>query len=314
MNLRFLPSVKFDGKIDSVSCNDKIANEIFKQANPIEYSIDYYLIHVSCDNLKEVAIEEVRGIYALDDESYRIGLDFDPPIILHEPIWQSQFNEFQIKTSVQNAQLGVSYIGEKLFGVDKLKLKNIKEKEQKDLLYEVFRELYFDERPSGNQPIWVYLLRYERHQNYPKDVKGYFLDAIHVYGNFSKKTELDASAENTKIWSVIKSDMFYSDLKYPELIRRFEQNTEFINAVEKTAGKRFIQIAALYLILKDAFKDGVSDDMKYYGRSLYDFVQMVVRNYDKEDLRQALWLLGVTLGHENLYKYVYMKDGLEILK
>ena len=37
-------------------------------------------------------------------------------------------------------------------------------------------ELYENRHPSGKRPIWVYIMRYERHAFYPPNTIGAFMD------------------------------------------------------------------------------------------------------------------------------------------
>lgn len=59
-NAAACPKVKFDGNIDILRDNVKLADTLFKKSNPIEYSVDYLLLHVvKSGNLNMLQIKEV---------------------------------------------------------------------------------------------------------------------------------------------------------------------------------------------------------------------------------------------------------------
>ena len=80
------PRVKFDGNIKALCTNTKLADTLFKKANPIEYSIDYFLLHIcKTGSVGVLQIKDVISIYALDNSAYSIGIDLNPSVILNPP-------------------------------------------------------------------------------------------------------------------------------------------------------------------------------------------------------------------------------------
>lgn len=125
-NTACCPNVKFDGNIDALRTNAKLADALFKKANPIEYSIDYLLLHIcKTGSISVLQIKDVISIYALDNSAYSIGIDMNPSFTLNTPIWQEAFERFQIKTNISKALEGVKLI-EELFGIGKLNFSKIK--------------------------------------------------------------------------------------------------------------------------------------------------------------------------------------------
>lgn len=71
-------------------------------------------------------------------------------------------------------------------------------------------------------------------------------------------------------------------------------------------------IAALFLTLKDYFRDGLDEDRVYCGLCLYEFIDKL-KMYDVKYLRPALYFLGLTLGWDDIYKLMYKRWRLPIL-
>ena len=71
-------------------------------------------------------------------------------------------------------------------------------------------------------------------------------------------------------------------------------------------------IAALFLTLKDYFREGVDENKMYSGLPLDEFINKV-KKYDAKYLKPALYLLGLTLGWDNIYKLMYKRWDLPIL-
>lgn len=56
--------MKFDGNIDALRTNAILADALFKKANPIEYSIDYLLLHIcKTSSISVLQIKDVISIY-----------------------------------------------------------------------------------------------------------------------------------------------------------------------------------------------------------------------------------------------------------
>ena len=314
----YCPLNSFDGDIDKVVNNKKLATSIFDKANSFDYSIEYYLIHVK-SNLatikgKEIFIEDILNVFAIDENAYNIGLPLSPAINIQRPIWEDAYNEFQIKKFIQDADKGVDNIC-KIFGIQEL-MKSYKQrgfitKSTKD---EVIRDVVLGNPMEGKHAIWYYLLRYERHQNYPKDNRGFFLDMIHSYDNFMKRSNIDKSMSENKFGSKI--------LKLPESIKYHELVNEppfevlhYVDQVNKDVKyKLYHKVATLFFILQSFFEEGFVEGNSYNNHTLEEFANSLKNNYDLDDLIPALYLIGIKLGREMTYKYMYIHNNLPILK
>ena len=309
MNGNICASEKFDGNIEKLSSNATLASKLFKKANAFDYSIDYLLMHVICSSLNKLSVYDIQALFALDEDSYSIGLDTNPTLILKEPIWQKYYEEYQISLAVARAQEGIEFFAE-LFGWSKIP--SLKKFTKKDVL-ETFRELYFEERPIGDLSIWTYLLRYERHEAYPKGPKGYVLDALHVYGNYGGQKEINKPVTTTKTGIKI---LEYTNTKMPDIIGYVFDKEFRAKMKKKKVDDKYFDIASLYLLLKDTFINGVNDENKYFGQTLDEFIESLKSKYEEYILQSAIYLIGLTLGRENTYKYMYKRNkaSLKILE
>lgn len=128
-NAATCPNVKFDGNINLLRENTKLAETLFKKSNYIEYSIDSLLMHIcKTDNARVLKIKDVISLYALDESAFSIGIDLNPAVTLSPPIWQKTYEEFQIHTNIRKALEGVELIGE-LFGMEKLSFSKMKKQD-----------------------------------------------------------------------------------------------------------------------------------------------------------------------------------------
>ena len=92
-------SIEFDGDINSLGKDVNKAWKLLEKANDFEYSIEYYLIHVSIStklsSSKRILISDLQGIYSINSEAYRIGLSLKPSVRLNPPIWDDNlFTEY----------------------------------------------------------------------------------------------------------------------------------------------------------------------------------------------------------------------------
>ena len=166
-----------------------------------------------------------------------------------------------------------------------------------DIVSEVFNELFSDKRPTGNQSIWTYLLRYERHSFYPKNTKGYFYDYIHVACNWLRKQEQKEDvAKETELYAEIE-ECSKNDFK---TLSDVAIGSKLSPLTDEGAGCKFAIAAPLFLLMKDKFSDGF-----YIDRSTIDYA----KKFGFECFI-AVYLLGITLGYDKTYDAYY--DFIEL--
>lgn len=301
----FSPSIKFDEPVEQLPHNKKLMDKLFKQANPFGYSIEYFLVHLRCPKISQIEIDDIIDIFPLDKDSKRIGLSLSPEIRLGEPIFEDSYTNFQIANEIEDAKKGIDNIFA-IFG-----LLPPKKFINKSDLEKIVRDSYINAPIDGKNCIWYYLLRYDRHQSYPKDNRGFALDAIHAFLNYEKCKDMDVSIIYSKIGGIIMNQE--TTINYMNIISLIEKQKEFLKRCEK-AYKGYYRIAPLFLTLKNALLAGVRNENKYFGMDLPTFVRVMKDKYDNEDLAKALYLIGIVLGRENTYQYIYKKNKPEILK
>ena len=161
-----------------------------------------------------------------------------------------------------------------------------------DIVSEVFDELFSYKRPTGEQSIWTYLLRYERHSFYPKDTKGFFCDYIHVACNWmAKKEKLNDVATETTLYNQIKESLA-TDFKP---LSQIAINSNLPSRTDEAAKCQFAVAAPLFLLMKHRFSSGFSIDLKTIDYAKTFGFECAV----------AVYLLGLTLGYDKTYDAYY---------
>lgn len=304
-------ALSFNGELNEHNEDRHLFELLTAKMNLFEYSFEYLLIHFQKDKYNgsslEVQMKDILGIYAFNAEAKKeMSISFDPRIQIYVSFWAKWFDELQKDQFIKQSMHGVDNLWE-IFGLDeddKVKSQRIIEG---DVVVEVFRELYAYERPSGEKSLWTYLLRYERHSLYPRDMKGFFCDFIHVVCNWMKKMELSGDvAESTGIYHDLKGGQFY-ELANVVLASRLSDMTE------SATGCRFCIVAPLFLFLKSLFSNGVDMRQTYNGASIINTIEYSKKTYCFE-FALAAYLLGITLGFDKTYDAYYEAIGLPVFK
>ena len=133
-----------------------------------------------------------------------MNVSFDSRIRLHVSPWGEKFKALHNNQLMSQSKRGIDNLWA-IFDLSETDRKICESIITDDIVFEVFDELFSYKRPTGEQSIWTYLLRYERHSFYPKNTKGYFCDYIHVACNWMAKKEMqnDVAIETT-LYNLIK--------------------------------------------------------------------------------------------------------------
>lgn len=302
-------AVAFDGFIFKHANDDDLFDALTLKMNVYEYSFEYLILHFKANESDSqylnVDIKNVQGIYTFDiDAKKEMSISFDPRIQLHISPWADKFKKLQQKLSVKQSMRGIDNLWT-IFDLPQEDKKKCEELISKEVVQEVFRELYAYERPSGDLSIWTYLLRYERHSFYPQDMLGYFCDFIHVCCNYTKKTELSEEvAETTQLY---KQLALSQNTQFATLYKIVEASPLSM-MTEQATGCRFAITATLFLFLKAKFAD----------RMEYKSSKEAYITYAKEiggfEFSLAIFLLGFTLGHDKTYDAFYEATNLPFFK
>ena len=294
--LNVYSAINFDGNIKAHANDDDLFEKLTKSMNLFEYSFEYMVIHFVSDNGNEypypINIEDVRGLYTFDEEAKKeMNVSFDSRIRLHVSPWGEKFKALYNNQLMSQSKRGIDNLWA-IFDLSETDRKMCESIITDDVVSEVFDELFSYKRPTGEQSIWTYLLRYERHSFYPKNTKGYFCDYIHVACNWMAKTEMqnDVAIETT-LYNLIKESPA-TDFKP---LSQIAINSNLPSRTDEVAKCQFAVAAPLFLLMKDKFGSGFSIDFKTidYAKT-FGFECSV-----------AVYLLGLTLGYDKTYAVSY---------
>ena len=302
----------FSCSVEELPSHPEVFFNLTHFANSFDSAFAYLIIHYVKDSTKGLAnnvyIEEVQNIYPLDFESKEVfAMSFDERIRIENPIWpdsvwnlqkQQQFNDCLKGAANLRAILGFSKSDHEC-----------KKIISDDIVREVVNELYEENRPTGDLPIWVYLLRYERHSYYPQSTLGYFMDMVNVVCNRMASREVEEDdIKNTQIFVLLDSLRKHPELQYEQIYRWLVENTAaqgFFKKIDEYESRvDFSKVATLFMILRNKYKEDFFYEKKFiaYCKS-FGF-----------EFELAAYLLGIVLGHEHTYDCMYDMLPLSIFK
>lgn len=302
----------FSCSVEELPSHPEVFFNLTHFANSFDSAFAYLIIHYVKDSTKglanDVYIEEVQNIYPLDFESKEaFAMSFDERIRIENPIWpdsvwnlqkQQQFNDCLKGAANLRAILGFS-------NSDHECKKIISD----DIVREVVNELYGENRPTGDLPIWVYLLRYERHSYYPQSTLGYFMDMVNVVCNRMASREVEEDdIKNTQIFVLLDSLRKHSELQYKQIYQWLVENIAaqgfFKKINEYESRVDFSKVATLFLILRNKYKEDF-----FYEKEFIEYCKSFGFEFEL-----ATYLLGIVLGHEHTYDCMYDMLPLSIFK
>lgn len=302
----------FSCSVEELPYHPEVFFNLTHFANSFDSAFAYLIIHYVKDSTKglanDVYIEEVQNIYPLDFESKEaFAMSFDERIRIENPIWpdsvwnlqkQQQFNDCLKGAANLRAILGFS-------NSDHECKKIISD----DIVREVVNELYGENRPTGDLPIWVYLLRYERHSYYPQSTLGYFMDMVNVVCNRMASREVEEDdIKNTQIFVLLDSLRKHSELQYKQIYQWLVENIAaqgfFKKINEYESRVDFSKVATLFLILRNKYKEDF-----FYEKEFIEYCKSFGFEFEL-----AAYLLGIVLGHEHTYDCMYDMLPLSIFK
>ena len=301
----------FDCDVNDLQDNPGVFDELVKSANSFDSSFVYLIIHYQKndnDNPYDVNIEDLCHIYPLDSEAKANFISsFDERIRIEEPIWADAVFKLQQKQLFNECRKGAQNIWN-IFKFDE-PIAKCEEIITDEILVEVVSQLFENRRPKGELPIWVYLLRYERHSSYPKNTIGFFFDTYNVICNNWKQDEFfEDDIRGTNIYTFLQSKYdttsgfasIYAELCATEECKPFLQ---LVDSFESRVD--FFKIAFWYLYLRDKYKNGL-----FYEPNFISEAKVKIG----DEFQYAAYLLGLKLGHEHTYDCLYEELPLAIFK
>ncbi len=290
-----------------------LLKELFKERDDFEMAFEYVLINYVTDeeDPKSMArIENVLGLYALDEQSINsLSVRLDPRIVINPPLWPNAMNEIRMAKSFESCKRGIDNMW-KIFRLDESEKKKCSAIVTDAIINEVVRENYNDVQPLGELPIWVYLLRYQRHEMYPQNDMGYFLDTVHVFTNWHFK---DSNQFNTEATDVFKRLMDYTGRRsYSDILSYIENTSEISSFRGKADIDGFYRVAPLYLKLFEPFEKGL--DLNGNIGEIPLNLQISKLKHFGFDFSLAAYLLGIILGYDRTSDALYDSLQLSIFK
>ena len=288
---------QFSCDVENLPQEIQIFNEIVKNANNYGSTFTYLFIHYEKDdNNTDIKITDVRNIYPLDQEAkVEFSISFDPRIKIQEPLWPDAVREWQKQQTFEECKKGAENIW-KIYDI-KEPISEVRKTITNDILKEFVDELYDNRRPLGELPIWVYIMRYERHAPYPNDAKGFIMDAVNALYNQNQKQELDYYVIEQE--EIMKFLWNYSG-KNPKIQQIISEIDNQFGKIEEN-GVNILENAALYYAFRKNFINGFNNDIKEW------------REMGKQ-YPLVCYMLGCTLGYEHTYDCLYDELPLAIFK
>lgn len=317
--LKIFYAVPMSGTLKAHADDRELFDRTVEGMNPYDYTSEYILIVFRTDNAIEqfpieICIESVETVYALDETGRNaLSLSFDHRIDIRVSPWETYFIEHHIDQLVEQSKQGARNLW-RIFGFNDKDLRRCEEIIGTDIVREAISSLYRGKKPVGDLSPWVYLLRYERHDPYPKDMLGYFYDMIGVVMTWKSQGRADNfGVSETAAGRILKSNWEKISHPYPR-VKNDQLSTlassikdEKIAAIAKdTTGVDFHLIAPFFLCLKDIYaSDEDRMDQEKMGKQ--------ISSYGLEG-KVATYLLGVTLGYDRTYDLLYDKIKLPFFK
>jgi len=298
---------EFSCAVENLPQEKRIFDAIVKNANNFDSSFTYLFIHYEKDkeHIADIKISDVRNIYPLDQEAkVEFSISFDPRIKIQEPLWPNAVREWQKQQTFEECKKGA----ENIWKIHDIKepIEDVRKIITDDILKEFVEELYDNRRPSGELPIWVYVLRYERHAPYPDTTIGAFMDTTNAIMNYMNKQEVDYSIiENTQIMHFFQS---CNAEKFTDILTLMDNTPEikkFLDyTIEIAPDYDLIKIATLFYIFRRQYIEGFKNEGTW---------KKIENKYSKE-FAVSCYMLGCTLGYEHTYDCLYDELPLAIFK
>ena len=303
---------QFSCKVEELPNRKPIFDDLSYFANAFDSTFTYLFIHYESNlgRVNDINIADVRGLYPLDQEAKtELSLSLDPRIKINEPLWPDAVFNLQKRQTVQDCKNGASNIW-KIYNLSD-SIEDMKNVINDSVIGEVVNELYENRRPNGELPIWVYIMRYERHAFYPNNTIGAFMDTVNAIFNFNQKREVDsAEIESTLIMQFFQHCNDYNaNMSFNEVIQRLyaqddSRITNFINLARSIVSDfDLIKVATLFFIYRNRYKE----EFKYENG--WNQSKTIGKEFSI-----ACYMLGCVMGHEHTYDCLYEYLPLAIFK
>lgn len=300
--------------IEEYKKDSTLLYELFKERDDFEMVFEYLMILYVTeaeDSKSLIRIENVLGVYALDDQSVKsLSVRLDSKVVINPPLWPNAMNEIRLAKIRESCYRGVNNVW-KIFQLDEADKQRCSQIVADSFIKEFAHEGYNDEMPFGDKSIWVYLLRYQRHEMYPQNDLGYFLDTVHVFTSWHFKDSNQMKTEATDVYN--KLTLLEGRKSYSDILYYMESTPEIESFKDKAGMDGFYRVAPLYLKLLDPFREkGIDLNQNIGGIPFCKQIEKLKKF--GFDFSLAAYLLGIILGYEKTSDALYDSLQLNIFK
>ena len=307
-------SLYLTNEIEEYKKDSTLLYELFKERDDFEMVFEYLMILYVTeaeDSKSLIRIENVLGVFALDDQSVKsLSVRLDSKVVINPPLWPNAMNEIRLAKIEESCHRGVNNVW-KIFQLDEADKQRCSQIVTDFFIKEFAYEAYNDEMPFGDKSIWVYLLRYQRHEMYPQNDLGYFLDSVHVFTSWHFKDSNQMKTEATDVYN--KLMQFEGRKTYSDILDYMDSAPEIASFIDRAGIDGFYRVAPLYLKLLEPFRErGIDLNQNIGGIPLCQQIGKL-KKYGF-DISLAVYLLGIILGYEKTSDALYDSLQLNIFK
>lgn len=304
---------QFTCSVAELSNRKPIFDDLVYFSNSFDSTFTYLIIHYvsNAGRPNDINIADVQNVFALDREAkIELSSSLDPRIQIQDPIWPSATLSLQKKHFLNDCRTGA----ENLWKIYSFKdsISSMKSYIPDSVITEFVDEIFENRHPNGDLPIWVYIMRYERHDFYPNNTIGNVMDTIHAVFNFMQKREVDGiEIEGTNIIQFLyhlnntRPDLQKSFVGIIEALKSEPSAANMLTAIKNIEPNiDLLKVASLFFIFKEMNKE----DFKFKKESFDYGAKFGV------EFSVASYLLGHLLGHAHTYGCLYDELPLPIFK
>ena len=307
-------SLYLANNIEEYKKDSTLLYELFKERDDFEIVFEYLMIHYVTkpeDSKSLIRIENVLGVYALDDQSVKsLSVRLDSKVVINPPLWPTAMNKIRLAKTEESCYRGINNVW-KIFHLDEADKQRCSQIVTDSFIKEFANETLNDQMPFGDKTIWVYLLRYQRHEMYPQNDLGFFLDTVHVFTSWHFKDSNQMKTEATDVYS--KLMLFEGQKSYPNILNYMDSAPEIASFIDRAGIDGFYRVAPLYLKLLDPFRERGIDLNQSIGGIPFCRQIKELKKYGF-DFSLAAYLLGIILGYEKTADALYDSLQLNIFK
>ena len=299
-------AIPFDGELKDHIADHNLFHALTAFMDSYEYSNEYLILEfripVYTGTVVEISLEDVSVIYALDAMAqHALAKTLDPRIQIQVSPWSEYFYALNKKQALRAALKGLENCFT-IFDITSADQCKVRQFLPLDLVEDLFDDLFARIRPQGAKSIWIYLLRYQRHNPYFKDRRGYFCDAMHAYENYLQQQEIDNDIiDESPLAELLNKPKTQFNEIYNSIIDSKLNKYQIDNC-------NYLAAASIFLYLKSYFGgEGITS----LNIEKNELISTLYSKYGF-DFALAVGLLGLNLGHKFTAYFYYQKKNIKI--